>query len=50
VSLHVEEYIREDGTVPFKDWFERLDPHAAAKVATGVTENRLGPGIPPLSG
>ncbi len=42
VSLRVEEYVREDGTVPFKDWFERLDPHAAAKVATGVTRLSLG--------
>jgi putative addiction module killer protein len=42
VTLRVEEYVREDGTVPFKDWFERLDPHAAAKVATAVTRLSLG--------
>ena len=38
----VAEYVREDGSVPFKDWFERLDPHAAAKVATAVTRLSLG--------
>ena len=40
--LRVEEYVREDGTVPFKAWFERLDPHAAAKVTTAVTRLSLG--------
>jgi putative addiction module killer protein len=42
VTLRVEEYVREDGAVPFKDWFERLDPHAAAKVATALTRLSLG--------
>jgi putative addiction module killer protein len=40
--LRVEEFVREDGTVPFKAWFERLDPHAAAKVTTAVTRLSLG--------
>ena len=40
--LRVEEYVREDGSVPFKDWFERLDSHAAVKVATAVTRLSLG--------
>jgi putative addiction module killer protein len=42
VTFRVEEYVREDGTIPFKDWFERLDPHAAAKVTTAVTRLSLG--------
>jgi putative addiction module killer protein len=42
VPPRVEEYVREDGTVPFKAWFERLDPHAAANVATAVTRLSLG--------
>jgi len=42
VSLRVEEYVREDGTVPFKDWFDRLDPHAAAKVATALARLSVG--------
>ena len=42
MTLRVEEYVREDGSVPFKVWFERLDPHAAAKAATAVTRLSLG--------
>lgn len=42
MTLRVEEYVREDGSVPFKGWFERLDPHAAAKAATAVTRLSLG--------
>lgn len=42
MTLRVEEYVRRDGSVPFKDWFDRLDPHAAAKVATAVTRLSLG--------
>ena len=42
LMLRVEEYVRKDGTVPFKAWFERLDPHAAAKVTTAVTRLSLG--------
>jgi putative addiction module killer protein len=42
VTLRVEEYVQEDGRIPFKAWFEQLDPHAAAKVATAVTRLSLG--------
>lgn len=42
MTLRVVEYVREDGSVPFKHWFERLDPHAAAKVTTAVTRLGLG--------
>lgn len=27
------EYVREDGSIPFKEWFDDLDPAPAAKVA-----------------
>lgn len=33
VSIRVVEYVREDGSIPFKEWFDGLDPAAAAKVA-----------------
>ena len=33
MSIRVVEYVREDGSVPFKEWFDALDPAAAAKVA-----------------
>ena len=32
----VEEYIREDGSNPYRRWFDSLDAQAAAKVATAV--------------
>jgi putative addiction module killer protein len=32
----VREYVREDGSCPFRTWFDRLDPQAAAKVATAA--------------
>jgi putative addiction module killer protein len=31
--MDVQEYVREDGTSPFQEWFVRLDKQAAAKVA-----------------
>jgi putative addiction module killer protein len=30
----VEEYVRDDGSIPYKAWFDALDPQAAAKAAT----------------
>jgi putative addiction module killer protein len=33
VAIRVQEYVREDGSIPFKKWFDGLDPAAAAKVA-----------------
>jgi len=36
MSIRVEEYVREDGSNPFRAWFDRLDSQAAAKVATAV--------------
>jgi putative addiction module killer protein len=38
----IVEYVREDGSNPYGDWFERLDPQAAAKVAIAVTRLSLG--------
>ena len=32
--MKVEEYMREDGSIPYKIWFDSLDPQAAAKVTT----------------
>jgi putative addiction module killer protein len=33
VPIRVVEYVREDGSMPFKKWFDDLEPAAAAKVA-----------------
>ena len=42
MTLRVQEYVREDGSVPYKAWFDGLDSHAAAKVATAVARLSLG--------
>lgn len=35
--VRVEEYVREDGSIPYKKWFDGLkDARAAAKVATAT--------------
>jgi len=38
----VEEYVREDGSIPYREWLSRLDPQAAAKV--GFATMRLAQG------
>lgn len=38
----VEEYVREDGTGPFRSWFVDLDVQAAVKVATAIVRLELG--------
>ena len=42
MSIRVEEYIREDGSNPYRDWFESLDSQAAAKIAVAVVRLSLG--------
>lgn len=34
MTWKVEEYIAEDGRIPYRDWFDGLHVQAAAKVAT----------------
>ena len=41
-ALRVEEYVREDGSSPYRRWFESLPAQAAAKVATAVYRLGLG--------
>ena len=38
----IVEYVREDGSNPYRDWFGRLDSQAASKVATAVVRLGLG--------
>lgn len=40
--MKIEEYIREDGSTPFKKWFDNLDRQAAAKVTVAVARLELG--------
>jgi putative addiction module killer protein len=42
MGIRVEEYIRPDGSVPYKKWFDSLDAQAAAKVATAALRMELG--------
>jgi putative addiction module killer protein len=38
----IVEYVREDGSNPFRSWFDRLHVQAAAKVATAMSRIELG--------
>lgn len=42
MNIRVEEYIRPDGTNPYKVWFDGLDVQAAAKVVTAKLRMELG--------
>jgi putative component of toxin-antitoxin plasmid stabilization module len=42
MKIRVEEYIRPDGSSPCAEWFDRLDPQAAAKVTTAKLRMELG--------
>lgn len=41
-KIRIHEYIRPDGSNPYKDWFDGLDPQAAAKVAIAKLRMELG--------
>ena len=41
-GLAVVEYVREDGSNPYRTWFDSLHAQAAAKVATAVVRLELG--------
>jgi putative addiction module killer protein len=40
--IRVVEYVREDGSCPYRRWFESLDVQAAAKVDTAMYRLRAG--------
>jgi len=42
MKIRMEEYIRPDGSIPYNDWFDSLDPQAAAKVTTAKLRMELG--------
>ncbi len=42
MKIRVEEYICQDGSNPYKTWFDKLDPQAAAKVVTAKLRLELG--------
>ena len=40
--MRVREYIREDGSIPFKKWFDSLNYQAAAKVSVALVRIEQG--------
>ena len=42
MKIRVEEYIRPDGSSPYRDWFDGLDAQAAAIVTTAKLRIELG--------
>mgnify|MGYP001152442030 CR=1 FL=1 len=42
MSYHVRELLLEDGSSPYADWFNSLDPVAAAKVTVAKSRMELG--------
>jgi putative addiction module killer protein len=42
MTLTVVEYVREDGSNPYRSWFDGLDPQAAAKVTTAILRLEMG--------
>lgn len=42
MAIRVDEYLCEDGSNPYKKWFDALDPQAAAKVTTAKLRLELG--------
>jgi len=42
MSIRVQEYFREDGSNPYRKWFDALDPQAAAKVTTALIRLAMG--------
>ena len=41
-EVNVQEYIREDGTSPYEEWFNTLDHVAAAKITVAISRMELG--------
>jgi len=40
--INIKEYVRQDGSNPFRAWFDALDPQAAAKIATAIMRMEMG--------
>ena len=40
MKIRVEEYIRPDGSSPYRDWFDGLDAQAAAFFAQAELDRR----------
>jgi putative addiction module killer protein len=40
--MEIQEYLREDGSNPYKEWFDSLDTQAAKKIAVARSRLELG--------
>jgi putative addiction module killer protein len=40
--MEVQEYLKENGVSPYQEWFETLDPIAAAKIVVAKSRLELG--------
>lgn len=40
--MKIKEYVRANGSIPFKKWFNRLDGQAAAKITVALARLELG--------
>lgn len=41
-NMRIQEYIREDGSIPYQKWFNSLDTQAAAKITVATSRLELG--------
>lgn len=42
IGIRVEEYVRPDGSIPYRTWFDSLDVQAAVKVTIAKLRMELG--------
>lgn len=42
MTLRVQEYVQEDGSIPYREWFDSLDSLPAAKVAVATVRLSMG--------
>ena len=40
--MRVQEYVREDGSIPYQKWFDSLDAQAAVKITVAISRLALG--------
>ncbi len=40
--MRVQQYVGEDGSIPYQKWFDSLDTQAAVKIAVAISRLELG--------
>lgn len=41
-NMRVQQYVGEDGSIPYQKWFDSLDTQAAVKIAVAISRLELG--------